>query len=272
MATRPIPSYENPPIVEAVWSVQFAELAWMTAPHTGFFWERIKGDYPICQEVAPLNRMYEPESLPSPVQIVMQGRSRPPACRQMFISQSKQDLIQIQPDRFCVNWRQVTNEEYPRYAYLESAFRKNWGQFSEFVKEFGDDVPTQTDYCEMTYVNHVYQGEGWDEIADIGNVLSGMGWCTEAKFLPSPSTLAYSMSFDLLDPKGRLHVKCGHARTQEEPDRQLLRLELTARGTPGDTDVDGLVQWFSVAREWIVRGFADLTSLGIQETQWHRKQ
>jgi len=41
---------------------------------------------------------------------------------------------------------------------------------------------------------------------------------------------------------------------------EAVQLRLTARGAPDTPDLDGVLAWMDVGREWIVRGFADITS------------
>ena len=42
---------------------------------------------------------------------------------------------------------------------------------------------------------------------------------------------------------------------------EVIRFSLTARGCPGgDINAETLEKWFEVAREYIVRGFVDLTT------------
>ena len=120
MTKSTIPSYGNPPVIEVAWSVQFATLPWLTAAHTGLFWSKIRDAYPACEEQPPIERAEEPEVLLQPRRIVpqMQMLLKPPPCRQWFIAAAGNDLVQLQADRFCVNWRKVNpGDKYPRYGY-----------------------------------------------------------------------------------------------------------------------------------------------------------
>ena len=53
--------------------------------------------------------------------------------------------------------------------------------------------------------------------------------------------------------------------------QEVLLLELTARGLPSGMGISDLLAWCSLAREAIVRGFADLTSDGVQAL-WERER
>lgn len=80
------------------------------------------------------------------------------------------------------------------------------------------------------------------------------------------------MSFPLPESTGRLHVTLRQMRRIQD-GREVLALDLTARGFPAGPEASGresMLSWFDVAREWIVRGFADLTTLEAQKDLWGR--
>jgi len=272
MDKAPIPSYKAPPVVEVVWSVQFAKLSWLTAAHTGLFWDIIRANYPVVEEQPPIERKEEPKELLQPRQVAAELLTRPPLCRQWFISAKGNDLVQLQPDRFCVNWRKQKDEDsYPRYEYLREQFNTRWRQFSDFAMREGGEGP-HVDLLEMTYVNHIFKEEGWATPQEIGKVFPAISFHEESDFLPPPATLGANIVFDIRGQGGRLHVTCRHAKLLQDKPRELFRLEFVARGRPEQTDTEGLLDWFAEAREWIVRGFADLTNKDIQSTQWGREQ
>lgn len=272
MAEEPIPSYNKPPLVEVAWSVQFADLSWMTASHTGLFWQRIRDDFPACEEHGPLPKQQELDSLLAPARREMRFFKKPPLGRQWFISGDKDELVQLQRDRFCFNWRKVQDTDvYPRYSHLRGQFTKYWHEFGEFLKQEGG-APASIDLLEMTYLNHIIKGQGWSVPGDIGKVFPSISFTEESEFLRSPGTLACKLVYDLHGPRGRLHVSCQHAMLQEPAEREAFVLELTARGKPEETSDEGLLDWFGNAHEWIVRGFADLTAGKVQSEFWEREQ
>ncbi len=272
MTEEPIPSYANPPVIEVVWSVQFAPLPWLTAAHTGLFWNAIRADYPVCEEQPPIERQEEPESLLQPRQLVAEISQKPPLCRQWFKSSAGNDLVQLQKDRFCVNWRKVKpTDKYPRYAYVKEQFTKQWQQFCNFTQAEGDDIP-HVELLEMTYINHIFREEGWSSPGDIGKVFPAISFHEKPKrFLPPPATLGSNIVFDIDWPRGRLHVTCRHARLLES-EKELFQINLIARGKPESETLEDMLAWFAKGREWIVRGFADLTNDEMQARQWGREQ
>jgi len=272
MGELPIPSFKKPPLVEVAWSVQFADLSWMTASHAGLFWQAIRDEFPTCQEQPPLPKRKEPDSLLAPTRPAMRFSTKPPMARQWFVSAKRDELIQLQQDRFCFNWRRVqTTDAYPRYSHVRDRFTKCWRKFQEFLKSEGD-VDANVDLLEMTYLNHILKGEGWETPGDIGNVFPSISFQKESNFLCDPGSLACNLVYDLKGSHGRLHVSCQHAMLDEPEGKEAFALELTARGRPEQTSEDGLLGWFANAHEWIVRGFADLTNANVQSEFWEREQ
>ena len=272
-AGKPIPSYRKPPIIEAVWSVQYSEMAWLLPPHTGLFWDKIRDRFPDCEEQSPIAHVVETEDVFKPPAQQAELLSIPPLTRQWFVSGSGNELVQLQRDRLCCNWRKVSSDDvYPRYGTMRPLFQQTWEAFRGFVHELGHPAPN-VDQCEMTYINHIDQGQGWDEVAQVGRVFPAVMWNGDKSFLPSPRTLGARLAFDVPELRGRLHVSLRHGlRKQQSPEPQeILLLELTARGLPAQTDEAGLLAWYAVARESIVRGFTDLTAADMHGL-WEREQ
>jgi uncharacterized protein (TIGR04255 family) len=273
MDKKPIPSFKKPPLVEVAWSVQFADMHWMTASHAGMFWERIRSSFPTCQEQPPLPRQDEPEALLAPQRPAVRFSTKPPLCRQWFISTDNSEIVQLQRDRFCFNWRKIQpTDAYPRYGHVREQFVRCWRQFGEFVEREGGGAPVSVDLLEMTYVNHILKGEGWSAPGDIGKVFPSITFQQEPEFLDAPKTLACQVVYDLPGPRSRLHVTCQHVMLQEPPQTEAFAMELAARGKPERADEEGMLAWFDNAHEWIVRGFADLTDKTVQSGFWEREQ
>jgi len=75
----------------------------------------------------------------------------------------------------------------------------------------------------------------------------------------------------LPDEAARLHVTIRHAKLRDS-ELPVLLLDLTVRGIGKDMSPEGMLEWFDLAREWIVRGFADLTGEEVQKNIWRRKK
>ena len=118
----------------------------------------------------------------------------------------------------------------------------DFGSFAEFVEKegLGKVVPDQ---CEVTYVNDLDSGEGWNDFGDVAAVVTVWQSRFNDDFLPSPEETRFKTSFVIQgereEPAGRLHVAVEPRYRLPRLDR-LLRLSLTARGAPLGAGLDGV--------------------------------
>jgi hypothetical protein len=95
-----------------------------------------------------------------------------PVPRCWFLNDAGTELIQVQQDRFIHNWRKVgEKDEYPRYPHIRATFKKELTTFCELLdsEKLGEFTPNQ---CEVTSVNHIVSGEGWEKHGQIGEVIT----------------------------------------------------------------------------------------------------
>jgi len=264
-----LPDYENPPVNEVVFGIQFKKLQNLKSPHIGILWEKLgRNDYPECKEMPPIGHTIESfEGVhPQSPLITIEKFSHPPLPRLFFISSIKNKLIQIQEDRLHQNWRKIkSDDEYPRYVNLYPKFKESWRLFTSFADELKLG-PMEIDQYELTYVNNIPRGEGWTDLFNINNVFRDFKSKLDNRFLPEPENISWRITYRLPNDTGRLHVSVRHAVSRELRDRILI-LDLTARGFIADK----MDTWFDMAHEWIVKGFTDLTSESIQKSIWKRK-
>jgi uncharacterized protein (TIGR04255 family) len=260
-----LPEYDNPPVTEVVCGVLFKTLDGFQIPHFGLFWEYFKKEYPACQEVAPLMPLLEKFDVEAEeVQF-----NEIPLPRVWFTHRDETGIIQLQRDRFLHNWKKSKlSDSYPRYHVVIDLFKRHLDTFEAFLKEqkIGRIDPLQ---YEMTYVNHIPQGDGWNQLSDLGRVFRDYHWDSKKRFLPEFEHLNLRKSFRLPENKGRLHVSIRDARRRDD-EKPILLFELTVRGFPVDQSREAMWGWFDVAREWIVRGFTDLTADEIQKKTWKK--
>src|SRR4051812_4966915 len=113
-----LPSFERPPVIEVLASIQFDPPIGFTAVHFGLIWDRFRAEFPTVEQRSPLPQMVERLGVAFQGQLVqMEFSSEPPLPRLWFVSPSGDELIQVQSDRFIRNWRAVPELEnpYPRY-------------------------------------------------------------------------------------------------------------------------------------------------------------
>lgn len=267
---RDLPEYENPPVVEVVCGVLFKSLDSLLAPHLGVLWEKFKPDYPHCQEVPPLEPIIENfGDRPAPE---FRFSEIPPLPRIWFVHANDTGVIQVQRDRFLHNWRKRHHEaQYPRYHRVIELFRNRFSTFQAFVSEarLGTVEPLQ---YEITYINHIPQGEGWTNLTDIGSVFPDFAWRSGiSRFLTEPEAVNWRTVFSLPGKAGRLYSTVRRA-VRREDGKAILIFELMARGIGQDKAPDAIWGWFDLAREWIVKGFTDLTGAEVQQSIWRRSR
>ena len=76
--------------------------------------------------------------------------------RMWFLSQDKTNLIQVQRNRFVVNWRQVVGtEKYPRFDHsMLPTFKAEFARFRDFVRaNVGSEI--EVTICEVSYFSHL---------------------------------------------------------------------------------------------------------------------
>jgi uncharacterized protein (TIGR04255 family) len=265
-ARSALPEYDNPPVSEVVCGVLFKTLEGFKVAHFGLFWERCKAEYPQCQDVPPLLPAIEGFGEPQEEASIQ----FPDTPRVWFINSEDTGLIQLQRDRFLHNWKKAKpSDSYPRYHTVIAQFKRHLESFDTFVREnkLGTIDPLQ---YEITYVNHMPAGLGWNDISELGRVFRHHQYRATAKrFLPVVETANLKTTFALPNRTGRLHasIKTG---IRKEDSKPIIVFELTVRGLPTDRAREAMWGWFDVGREWIVRGFTDLTTEEIQTSVWRR--
>ena len=120
---------------------------------------------------------------------------------------------------------------------------------------------------ELVYINHIKRTGRLNNLRYASSLFPDLRWRTPTKrFLPTPSNLTWSVGFDFGET-GRLtaDLKSAYRRSDEQ---ELFILELKATGKANAEKNENTNAWFKQAREWIVRGFADLTSKAAQDNLW----
>lgn len=272
--TRPrLPDFTNPPVIEVALSVQFTPLPAFRTPHFGLLWSDFRNKFSKFEEHPPrppVVEQFDKRRTPG-VEVRVEMGLPVPQCR--FLNDKGTELIQVQQDRFVHNWRKVgTGDEYPRYESVKRRFEEELGIFRQFLarENLGDLVPNQG---EVTYVNHIIPGVGWERHAELGEIITL--WRTQHSdaFLSEPEDIGLRVRYIIPaadgNPLGRLIVGINPGFRSDD-DKPIYVLILTARGRPSGEGIDGLLRFLDIGREWIVRGFTSLTSPRMHEI-WGRR-
>ena len=265
-----LPDFDDPPVVETVLSVQFEPLAAMRTAHLGLLWESFRHEFPNTEERPLLERVLEqfPETPRVRLGLELQTYENPPVPRVWFTTMQANEMIQVQPDRFIKNWRKEgESETYPRYERNKASFERDFAVFQEFVTANRLGV-LRVNQCEVTYVNHILSGQGWESFADAHRVFSF--WCPPETRIPGqPEDMRTHLRFVIpgkpAPPVGRLHVEVQPAFRAKD-GRPMYVFHLTARGQVGES-----IDFFDLGRRWIVESFATLTTPRMHDV-WKRKR
>ena len=255
-----LPSYRKPPIDEVVSGMRFLIPSDLRITHIGLLWNKFRKDYPNTQHALPI-AMTKGE-------IPVESVTGLPLPRVWFINEKDDQLIQFQSDRFYYNWRR-RKDEYPRYQFVIKNLECVLNTLSDFFNDFGLGQFKPLEY-ELTYINHIPQGQGWNSAENLEGVFRDFNWSATAHgFLPDPTTVSWQSAFELPGNKGRLNTGLRMA-TRTTDKAPVLVLELRATGIGESSTVDAFREWFDLAHEWIVKGFTDLTTPLVHKI-WERE-
>lgn len=259
----PLPNYKSPPVEEVACGCQFTNLDRMKIPHYGAFWDTCKKDFPTIEHV--------PALIDEGVAPAFDTVTGLPIPRIWFIDPTESELIQLQSDRIYFNWRKrEASPTYPRYPFVIESFRKNYAALGKLASDMGLG-PLQPQVLDLTYINVLVRGDLWNDVNDLKTIFRGFGWQPiPSSFLPQPEGLVFHAEYPLPNGQGKLTVKLLHGNRRTD-NAEIYSFNLSARGIGPDTTEAGMRQWFDLAREWIVRGFTDLTTLEIQKSAWGRE-
>ncbi len=274
MKANATPAFRKPPVVEVAVGVQFEPLERLGVAQLGLLWSRYRNRYPITEHhppIAPVNEVIEEVVLAQP-EIRFEPKFPVPRC--WFLTTTKTQLIQVQQDRFLVNWRRLeTGEEYPSYRKIRAVFESGLDEFRDFLskEDLGDITPNN---CEVTYVNHLPKGEGWDKPGELHKILALWSGRHSDSFLSEPEDVDVGIRYVMRDrttekPIGRLHAKLNSAIRRADSKRVLV-LNITARVRTQAVDSD-VLQCLDHCHEWAVKGFASITSDAMHQ-RWERLQ
>ena len=164
------PALIAPPIVEVVMGVKFSPIIAFDTLHHGLYWSTIRGHFPKT-EVHPV--LTEPTTrIMSPI----------PQQRTWFVSADGSYVIQVQLDRFLVNWRR-RNGTYPGFAGDDGVFARfqlEFDRFQLFLRDALRSAPV-IEEIELAKVDIVAPGH-WANPTDLllmlprlSSVLDGQG-------------------------------------------------------------------------------------------------
>lgn len=222
---------DNNTLQEVVIGVQFSPLPNLDAFTVGDIYQLFSAEYETRNEVPPLPPMIEAEqtSLPPQGPSIMFG---PDLKRYWFGNNSNGMLIQLQADRFMLNWRRLNPEmTYPRYEHLKRVFQSEYSKFSAFAKD-QFNIPLKIVQAEITYINFV-DSTKYESILPLA---SWSSFASEKEL--TLDTMAANGGFKFHDANGlflgRIYVTAQQVVLFSEPAQPTvaIQLEIGGRGCP----------------------------------------
>ena len=250
-----LPRYRKPPVVETVLAVHFRPLEEFTSAHQGLLWDRFfRNRFPKLEErplAEELQERFGDDRLRTPM-LRWQVFDRPPTPRLWAASESGENVIQIQKNAFFANWLKTSDDlAYRPYAVRREEFSEQLSQVERFLRDEGVGQLEPTTWS-VTYINHI----GYEGLHEIGRATARTmeAWSNKRSdtWLPEPDKVTLDFSFPMADDTGRLNVNMAPAVLLSDK-RQILRLDLTARGQLKLKDLTGALAGIDFGHEWIVR-------------------
>ncbi len=264
-----LPDYDRPPIDEVAIGYLFPSVQNFSDSLVGAFWQTVRDEYPRMDSQPRVEAPMEVlDSDLTPTQRATVPRFGPNQGRTWLISRDDQFVVQIQDNRFVLNWRK-RNAVYPHFDDIMLRFRSIFDSYVRFLVKSEAGEPGIQQF-EVTYIN-------WVEEQDAAAFFRPARTATidERNFSIRPTSIAWAIRYLINGPDGKpragLHV-------QTVP---LMRLEPLARGfqlqlmfraplveQPTDARLEELAE---AARDSIVRTFTALTTEEAHKL-WERTQ
>lgn len=250
--------FENPPVDEVVIGVSFEPLKKFTAPLTNDFWDAIGRDVFVSIEqqsslIAPSSPGFEPTEIP-------------PFLRLWFLDKTKNNLVQLQYDKFFFNWRKLEATDYIRYKNISESFFKYFERFIKFTQNKNIGALKITG-CEVSYINNIELNGESSPSKYLGTVFKDIKWSLTK--IPEPQGFGFNYGFKI-DEQTRAIVKISSA-VHSDSEEKLIRMDITVKGRPDDSSIDGLKKWCKHAHDVVMKCFEDFTTNDIQKSTWGKK-
>jgi len=256
-------SFKRPPVQEVAFAVQFPEPS-ITIDFLAALPDALSFDLPVRQLRDPLPRIVEPLDERAEIQFAIRPGSTLP--RAWFLSEDGVILVQAQEDRIALNWRRSGQPiDYPRYGALRTQFKELIDTTATLL---GMPEGLPADFTELTYVNELDVDGGPSLPAERALTTISV---PDADFLPQPEDSKWAARWLIpgdQGPRGRL-IASAEPATRQDDQHDTYLLTMTVKIPETVTGTDAILERVDLGHEWIVRGFADLTTKQMHD-QWGR--
>ncbi len=257
-----------PPITEVACGVIFSAVQGLDAVAAGRFQASRNDAYPT-HEVHPL--LFEGEEL---------ALQAPFPTRVWLVSVDRSFILQIQANRFYLNWR-ATGGAYPRFNDHSTPAGGERGVLTRFLKEFHDfSVFSQVDLrqqlavhtIEVTKVDTLEEGRHWTGFEDLSQVLPVLGSCLSLLRVPGAKQPQLVLRMVQPGESERLTVSASLEIASPRSDVPArLQLETSIRKTFVGAGLDDLVSAFRNANTAVNEAFERLVPTSVRHDRFSRE-
>lgn len=262
-------SFDDPPVDEVALAIAFEPLHGLTTVAIIDLWQHsFREAYPTVEEQAGPVRMapevFGPQA--GAAGLTITPAMFEPNPRLWLMDARRGHLIQVQRDFFALNWRKENSmEPYPGFPRIRYDFEAAYGALSSFVSErgLGDLSVTQV---EVSYINHISaDGPAPISLPDVVTQVIRQ----DVAGLGEPEAQQYAANYVIGEQLGRLRVLAASA-TKGENQQSIIALNLTARGAPLSSTVEGVLDFMQFGSDVATEAFVGLTQPAMQHT-WGRR-
>jgi uncharacterized protein (TIGR04255 family) len=160
--------FSDPPITEVVCGVLFEHVEGLDPVLVGRFWQSQSARFPRKQLL--------PAIIPLPAEGLVFDLGPVPPLRTWLISADDTRVMQLQADRFYLNWRSMGTTAYPSFNQsdgqvgLLTEVLEAFSGFATFLRECAR-VELRPTNVELTMIDVLKQGRHWASLSDLRQVL-----------------------------------------------------------------------------------------------------
>jgi len=155
------PHLQHPPIVQVICGILFTPVEDLDPLGLGIYWNERVDDYPTKSLQLAL---VDASELASGFDLM--------PMRAVFVGKDDQFLLQLQRDRFFVNWRK-RGARYPRFSTAEGVLSRTETEFRTFrnfvSKRFGKDLDIRR--IDASKIDLLTRGAHWQDLKDLAELI-----------------------------------------------------------------------------------------------------
>ncbi|MBI5103868.1 MAG: TIGR04255 family protein [Solirubrobacterales bacterium] len=262
---------------EVALTVQFAQPV-IDLDALGLFGARVRKQLPGRQAQPLLPPMEETFDLMPPAPgFEIRFDNAPLVPRTWFLSPDGEQIVQLQPDRMSVNWRDVSEDkgDYPRYDRIRTRLEELLSVLEIVLSELDRPLPA-INMCEASYVNPIQLPGSEDarQHPDLAKIINRVRGRPRNAFLPDAEDAQLQVRWRIPaeelpgapegPPVGRLHLQAGPG-LRPRGNVPIYVVTMTARVKPAGGSVSNAWDALDVAHKWIVLGFTDVTTSAMHK-------